>query len=60
MEVQVLCWTIKIEDRVNLLRIDINDLKACNKLHALARITKYIDINNWRKLTSAFAFSKLF
>ena len=66
LETQVSSCSIKNEDSVKLLGIHLNnDLnfdyhvnqlfkKASKKLHALARIAKYMDINKRRMLMKAF------
>ena len=70
LEIQVSSCSIKNEDRVKLLGIHLNnDLnfdyhvnklckKASKKLHALARIAKYMDINKRRMLMKAFVSSQ--
>ena len=69
-EIQVSSCSLRNEDRVKLLGIHLNNnlnfdyhvnklcKKARKKLHALARITKYMDINKRRMLMKAFASSQ--
>ena len=70
LEIQVASCSIKNEDSVKLLGIHLNnDLnfdyhvnqlckKASKKLHTLARIAKYMDINKRRMLMKAFVSSQ--
>ena len=70
LEIQVSSCSIRNEDSVKLLRIHFNnDLnfdyhvnqlykKTSKKLHALARIAKYMDINKRRMLMKAFVSSQ--
>ena len=70
LEIQVSSFSIRNEDSVKLLGIHLsNDLnlgyhvnqlckKASKKLHALARIAKYMDINKRRILMKAFVSSQ--
>ena len=70
LELEVSCCSIRIEDSVKLLGIHINNKlnfdyhvnqlckKASKKLHALARIAKYMDINKQRMLMKVFVSSE--
>ena len=70
LELEVSCCSIRIEDSVKLLGIHINNKlnfdyhvnqlckKASKKLHALARIAKYMDINKQRMLMKVFISSE--
>ena len=70
LELEVSCCSIRIEDSVKLLGIYINNKlnfdyhvnqlckKASKKLHALARIAKYMDINKQRMLMKVFVSSE--
>ena len=69
LEIQVLSCSIRNEDSVKILGIHVNNnlnfgyhvnqlsKKASKKLHALARIAKYIDINKRRMLMKTFVSS---
>ena len=70
LELEVSCCSKRIEDSVKLLGIHINNKlnfdyhvnqlckKASKKLHALARIAKYMDINKQRMLMKVFVSSE--
>ena len=70
LELEVSCCSIRIEDSVKLFGIHINNKlnfdyhvnqlckKASKKLHALARIAKYMDINKQRMLMKVFVSSE--
>ena len=70
LEFQVSSCPIRNEDRVKLLEIHINNnlnfdynvnqvcKKASKKLHALARIAKYMDIKKWRMHMKTFVLSQ--
>ena len=70
LELQVPSCSIRNEDSVKLLEIHINNnltfdhhvrqicKKASKKLHALARIVKYMEINKRRMLKKAFVYSQ--
>ena len=72
LEIQVWSCSIRKQDSVKLLGIHINNnmnfdyhvnqicKKTIEKLHGLARIAKYMDINNWRMLMKDFVSSQLF
>ena len=61
LELEVSCCSIRIEDSVKLnFDYHVNQLckKASKKLHALARIAKYMDINKQRMLMKVFVSSE--
>ena len=70
LELEVSCCSIRIEDSVKLFGIHINNKlnfdyhvnqlckKASKKLHALARIAKYMDTNKQRMLMKVFVSSE--
>ena len=70
LEIQVWSCSIRNEDSANLLGIHINNVlnfnyhvnqlcqKASKKLHALAQLVKYMDINKRRMIMKAFVSSQ--